>query len=368
MKKGLLSDPMLNLGIGLLSTRGTSDGLMKGLLSAQNAAYQKQLMQQMRAKQSRQEEADAARQRLASQSVMQAVPGSGPLNANPQAAYNVDPSQQQMMQDMATGAPDLFNQVMQNQMIPGGGDPTTLQRNLQAAFDPNTPEDVRSAMMQILMKPQTQIQMPGGQMRSGALTNEEKTGLGLDPAQVYFWNSKTGKPEQVTQSRMTEGESKQIAQQEVSLQDMGQLENLLFGNNPVDLAGFGGMFTELRTQRGWTNSAIDFAADKLGYPLDSREAKAMSLIAGLSNTLLAAMRGAQVGPEEQVKFEQQLLMPGQPIEVQRSNLSRLQENLGYLSRRQSALRRLGVAKEAPPEVANAALDASGFDRSSTGGP
>lgn len=115
---GLLSSPLLNIGLGLLSQRGRPEGLSSGLLNAQKAAYQQQIMDQMRHQQEQLASQQDARRQLASQLSASPVPGSGPLNANPQAAYAADPMQQAMLQNVATGAPGAFDQMVQNQVAP----------------------------------------------------------------------------------------------------------------------------------------------------------------------------------------------------------------------------------------------------------
>jgi hypothetical protein len=119
MPNGLLTpNTMLMTGLGLLSTQGRPEGAMQGLLQAQKMAYQQEIMKEMQAKRQLAEEQQAAQQRMAGLMSSQQIPGGGPLNANPQPAYAANPAEQQMMGDLATGSPDIFQQMLQQRFAP----------------------------------------------------------------------------------------------------------------------------------------------------------------------------------------------------------------------------------------------------------
>jgi hypothetical protein len=91
-------------------------------------------------------------------------------------------------------------------------------------------------------------------------------------------------------------------------------------------------------------------ADVLGktYPIPQPEAEAMALSEKLSTTLLQAIRGAQVGPMEQAKFEKQLPRLGQPESLFNENIKLTRDNLEYLSKRRAELR---SGSQPPPGIA-----------------
>ncbi|MEW8027736.1 MAG: hypothetical protein AB2776_18805 [Candidatus Thiodiazotropha endolucinida] len=117
--QGLLGNPIFNMGIGLLAERGQPRGLLAGLQLAQRANYQNALMKSMEQKQAlalkaqeEKENQQAALTRLAKEYTATPIPGSGPISQNPQPAYALNP----MAEDMAVGAPDMAEAIMQKIM------------------------------------------------------------------------------------------------------------------------------------------------------------------------------------------------------------------------------------------------------------
>jgi hypothetical protein len=89
--------------------------------------------------------------------------------------------------------------------------------------------------------------------------------------------------------------------------------------------------------------------------LTSEEAKVASNLEMLSNIMLAAQRGAQVGPEEQKRYDKQLPRLGQSDELFAANLSATKRNLGELTERIRKLRGTGaqtspLAPESPSNL------------------
>lgn len=118
---GLLSDPIFLMGMGLLGERGQPRGLLTGLQLAQKGQYQNALMNNMQAQQAlaqrkdqRVDDQQAALTRLAKASTATPIPGSGPISKNPKPAYALDP----MAEDMAIGAPEIMQKIMEAKMVP----------------------------------------------------------------------------------------------------------------------------------------------------------------------------------------------------------------------------------------------------------
>lgn len=118
---GLLSNPLFNMGLGLLAERGQPSGLLAGLQLAQQSNYQNALINNMRRKQELAQKQDqriddqqTALMRLARSHGSTQIPGSGPLNSNPQPAHQLNPE----YEDMALGAPQIFQKMMEARMVP----------------------------------------------------------------------------------------------------------------------------------------------------------------------------------------------------------------------------------------------------------
>lgn len=87
-------------------------------------------------------------------------------------------------------------------------------------------------------------------------------------------------------------------------------------------------------------SAVNTAMNSLGYKTTPEQTKLISYTKNLSNNLLQAMRGAQVGPAEQEAFEKSLPVAGQPTDLFDQNLQTTMDNLKVLNERRSQLRGL----------------------------
>ena len=134
----------------------------------------------------------------------------------------------------------------------------------------------------------------------------------------------------------TEGEAKQSSSFDVSSRMLGELEDLVDGG--ADIFGATGLIDKYRSEGDIGGIALDLLMSEAGSTMTPESIKAMSLVHSLSNELIAAYRGAAVGPEEQKKFESQLPMPGQPKPVFKSNLKLTQKNLAELKERRAKVR------------------------------
>ena len=123
----------------------------------------------------------------------------------------------------------------------------------------------------------------------------------------------------------TAAERKQVGQQAVATANLDRLD-------------------ELYTKKGFEVGPVQGrklaakVATGIGG-LTEGEAEAYSLTENLSVSLLAAIRGAQVGPKEQAIFERQLPRLDQPDAVFKKNLELTKRNLGMLTKAQEMLMR-----------------------------
>ena len=125
---------------------------------------------------------------------------------------------------------------------------------------------------------------------------------------------------------LTAGQQTSIGQIEPARQMLDNIEDLV-GDEP----GAGVVDLTSPTLGIRARAAASPTFSKLpGMDLSDEEAQLKTYTTQLSNTMLALMRGAQVGPAEQAKFEEQLPIPGQDENVFRSNLAATRKNLQYL--------------------------------------
>ncbi|MCG7904419.1 MAG: hypothetical protein JAY60_18580 [Candidatus Thiodiazotropha weberae] len=119
--EGLLNSPMFLMGMGLLGSGGNREGLIHGLKMAQ---AQQGLSQRRKESdhrmglldQEKKEKADqlANKQQFAKTALSSMVPGSGPLNSNPQPAVSLPPDAEQM----AMTYPDIVAEISKASMMP----------------------------------------------------------------------------------------------------------------------------------------------------------------------------------------------------------------------------------------------------------
>ena len=148
----------------------------------------------------------------------------------------------------------------------------------------------------------------------------------------------------------TSAEAKQMAQTDISNTMLDQLESLVNGKL-VDNSGRPLPAPEVGPTRGLYYKAITSPlAGMVPGELKPEEARLLSITSALSTQLLAAMRGAQVGPAEQQRFEEQLPMPGQPRALFDENLRTTRQNLQMLNERQRQYRGMmgGAVNRTPP--------------------
>lgn len=136
----------------------------------------------------------------------------------------------------------------------------------------------------------------------------------------------------------TETEAKTAAST-VSSQDLaGKLSELRSkGHN---ISGLSGAIIDYRSGNELLPAAINEGLTKLGYKVTPEQTQMVSYTKSLSNQLIQAMRGAQVGPAEQGAFEKSLPVAGQPEALFDQNLETTLHNLNILNERKAALRGL----------------------------
>ncbi len=160
----------------------------------------------------------------------------------------------------------------------------------------------------------------------------------IDQGQYNTALTKMGAPSTIVNvagNRPEMGEARQIAQTESSLDTIGRLEQL--AQDPANFMG------PTRAAVGQLES-MPVVGDVLQsqFPMTPGQYETMSLSTQLSNEVIAAARGAQVGPAEQERYERQLPVPGQPMELYMKNLANTRRNLEFLRKRTVELRQLDV--------------------------
>lgn len=194
--QGLLSSPMFNLGIGLLSTRGRPEGLLAGMnqlnrnvSASQNAQYQQAIMEQLKKKGEEEERQRRAQQQLPNllatsqvpQGQIDATQGGLPTIGPQGQAFQFDQNQADMIRNMMQAYPGVAQEMIKNQVLPQQPKQTNAaQKLIEAGLVPGTPE-FQKAMMDSIMKPQVSIDIapklpPGFQWK-----DPTQTGLGVEP-------------------------------------------------------------------------------------------------------------------------------------------------------------------------------------------
>jgi hypothetical protein len=130
-------------------------------------------------------------------------------------------------------------------------------------------------------------------------------------------------------NEQTAEEAKQSAAINTAQADLERLQTLLTDHG-ADLSGPAGLVKEFRGGSSIAGSILNAAIDYTIGPMSPADVEALSTSLGLSNTILQAYRGAQVGPTEQILFNKQLPIPGQPREVLMANIERSKRNLALL--------------------------------------
>jgi hypothetical protein len=124
----------------------------------------------------------------------------------------------------------------------------------------------------------------------------------------------------------TAQEAKQAADIQISNMNIDRLAELV-QNPELDFDGFSGYLSKFRGGSNLTNIAVDNFMNKFGNTMPSETSEALALTLGLSVEIISAIRGAQVGPKEELMFQKQLPTFGQPREIFLINMQRQKRNL-----------------------------------------
>lgn len=220
---------------------------------------------------------------------------------------------------MAAAAPQLSAGLLSE-------DPATKQQAIQGILSmaPQALPAILSA--QLTRKPTEQWE---------TLSATESEALGFKPGAVAQRSLQTGQirvpgaPLAVT--NITGGEATQAAQAESVLQ-MGQELEQLITSGAVDPTGLSGLWTKFREQ-----PTISAALANMVHGISQDESRAVQLTESLSQQLIAAMRGAQVGPEEEKRFQASLPVFGKPNFL--TNLRTTLDNIAKLENKRRQLRK-----------------------------
>lgn len=197
-----------------------------------------------------------------------------------------------------------------------------LKRRTDAINEDRANQGLEPLAMEEVLKLGT---VTAGQFQQTPLTPEQMAIWGLNPNFKYAWDQ-SGKPVRVdTHDKATDTEAKGQADIATALSTLFQLEELSTDNE--EIYGLYGEFNKLRKDGSITGNVLDSALNFFGNSVKPETVEALSKAMIANNAILAAVRGAAVGPEEQLMFERQLPVPGQPRDMYTHNLRATIENL-----------------------------------------
>jgi len=139
----------------------------------------------------------------------------------------------------------------------------------------------------------------------------------------------------------TQAEANKIAQTKSSISIINDLRNLMTSKNAPDIGSIGNFVNEMKAGTGITGVLTRMVTD----PLTEKQAQLLSKTEALSNQIIQAMRGAQVGPAEQERFERQLPRAGQPRVLFMENLEQSEKNLKLLNNEIKRLRKFDLSND-----------------------
>jgi len=124
----------------------------------------------------------------------------------------------------------------------------------------------------------------------------------------------------------TDAAVSRAADLQISNNNLDRLSELV-QDPEVDFDGLSGYVTKFRSGSDLTNIAVNKFMNATGNELTPKNAEALALTLGLSVEIISAIRGAQVGPKEELMFQKQLPTFGQPREIFLINMQRQKRNL-----------------------------------------
>lgn len=255
-----------------------------------------------------------------------------------------------------------------------GSDVTAMEKQLMAAgFTPGTPQ-YQAMMLRLLTQPKTSVTTNvntgdvGRPPEGMVFVNGKNAKDGMYP--VDAMNRPTGA---VTYLPDTEQSSSEEVKREGQIGLEGRLvDNLAaFAEKPVaeKLFNLSGKMTEFASADTWTGAVLRSTLDKLppdvlqatGLNLDDPDiASAMGDIAELRNTTINRISGAAVTEDEAKRIKAQLPSIGQSRTLFMANLARTQANNQYLMQLQQARQNAAPVSttSAPPTTSTLSPEAA----------
>jgi hypothetical protein len=376
-------NPLIALGAGLLAASGPSaqpvsrgQVLGQGLQFA-SAAQQRQqqgALQQLRMEEARQRMLDRARQErtgselaafvdmIGPQAAAPALPGAGGflpgggvttgMGAPPPATTPGILSQEQadFLRRLAPIAPDFVGQQVAGLLFAEPQQPTTFQRDFEFMTAPKEMGglglDAETALDRLKKGVTVNVGAAGDEPMNVSDLIRLRLPDGSTPPPGTTLSQAVAMGATILPRAETAAESDKATATALSLDVLDRFEAAVKeGNIQPGFIDEGGIAGLLATPGGQVATT---AAGLLGadVSLTPEQAEALSLQEQLGNQLLAAMRGASVGPEEQKKFEQQMPRLSQPRALFEANLRNTRRNLELLAARQEELR---TGQAAPAE-------------------
>ncbi len=357
MGGSLLGNPLIALGAGLLQSSGpsltpvgTGQGIGVGLQMMQRAQQQQEQAAERRMRTGllgrrmdmegmrfeaeqealrRQEQARLAQQQ-ATQSLLQQIPEEqrgaigGLLAADPSAG--MEQIQSLLFPEQATD-PTL---VREYQFAQGQGYGGSFLDYMAAKRPPGTTVNVNSG---------------GGSLAARAPTEADATALGMPLEEMNRRGIiiQKGVPKAVPSgTKLSDSEFKQYSQALDARSDLQEIQRLV-ASGKVEIGP-----TMAARSAVAASPTLSGVGNLVGAGLSADEATMASAVERVGTTMLAAMRGAQVGPMEQAKFEKQMPRLGQAPELFQANLTATQKNLEALVKRIE--KRGGIASQPAPKA------------------
>lgn len=240
-------------------------------------------------------------------------------------------------------APNAVAQGLLSRALPAPQQATSFQRDFlfltQRGIQQGlTPEAAQERALNTLRRGTT---VNVGQEKALSVSDAARMVLpdGSPPPPGITVREAIGMGARVRPRQPTSDEERRETQTVIGLDTLNRLDAVVQENKiKPGFISEGGIAQFLETPTGQVISEIGKTMFGRNIEVTPAQAEALSLQESLSNQLIAAMRGAAVGPAEQERFERQLPRLTQTPDVFRANIRNTRRNLRLLADRQEKAR------------------------------
>ena len=260
------------------------------------------------------------------------------------------PEQAAAYRKLMLADPQLAQQYASSMLIPQqqGVKPTSLEQNLAlTGLVPGTPE-YQAAAREAILKPSTRVTVAMNKPLNAEQLLKFRHPVSGETAMPGDTMDDVAAKGLVPVNAPTAEEAKQSAQAKTSAQMLDRLAVL--AKHPEFDYGAGAAAKAQALAGGsslWAQGVRAVTEFLSGEELSKRDAEVLSLQQALENSLVAALRGAQVGPQEIERFVLQLPQWGQNKDLFWSNVEQTRKNLAEMERIKTQMRRPGMATTTP---------------------